>query len=266
MLLAFMRFLKRLILFAAEGSVLIFGFFISMLATYLASQEAGENLALFTFFGGLLLTSVGFFLLRRRTRKWKIEQEAAAWIVERSKRRLNPHRARKIRFAQRSLIWLPTICAGAVLFFSPAASHLTFAAVRVLPHYQFSLPLNWLFIKIEQDPRYVWALFSEEGAARYGLTTPRLLKQRSQSLNRELDTSGLPRTPKPRPASQPRLLRQPLPWVQLRPSAGNLRCQFTTRRVCSGRSAVLRSQTGETIICMQVSMATKKIFRPSMKC
>jgi hypothetical protein len=164
-----MRLLKTVLLFAVEVAVLITGFLISFtLAVYLDSRENG--LAGIGFFGGLFLTAIGFVLFRRKTRNWKIEQDAVSWMASRSWRQLYPHRARRVRIVQRSLLWLPSICAALVLFFLPVSSHFAFPGSRLVPHYRFSVPLNWLIIKSRGDYPFAWTLFSGEGAARYGMS------------------------------------------------------------------------------------------------
>jgi hypothetical protein len=164
-----MRLLKRVLLFATEVAGLILGFVISLrLAAYFDSRE--NDFAAIAFLGSLVLNVVAFFVFRRKTRKWKIEQDAASWMANRAWRELHPHRARYVRIAHRSLVWLPSICTALVLFFLPVASHLAFSSSRLVPHYRLSVPLNWLVIKSRGDYPYVWAFLSREGAARYGLT------------------------------------------------------------------------------------------------
>ena len=166
-----MRLLKRVLLFVTEVAGFILGCVISFsLAAYFDSRE--NNFAATAFFlGSLVLTVIGFFVFRRKTRKWKIEQDAARWMAIRSWRGLHPHRARYVRLAHRILLWLPSACAALVLFFLPVASHLAFPSSSLVPHYRLSVPLNWLVIKSSGDYPMVWAFLSRKGAARYGLTT-----------------------------------------------------------------------------------------------
>ena len=161
-----MRLLKRVLLFATEVAVLIFGFVISFdLAVYFDSSE--NNFAPIAFFCSLFLTVASFLVFRQKTREWKIEQDAAMWLANRSWRQLHPRQAGLVRLAHRCLLWLPSIWAALVTFFLPVASHLVFSGSHLVPHYRFSVPLNWTIIKSRGE---VWAFFSGEGAARYGLT------------------------------------------------------------------------------------------------
>lgn len=162
-----MRILKRVLLFAAEVAVLIAGFVISFtLAIFFDSRE-NPLAEIGFFFGGLLLTAAGFVLFRRRTRNWKIEQDAATWMASRSWRQLHPRRARLKRMLYRCMLWLPSSSAAFVLFFLPVASHLFYLGQSIIPHYRVSVPLNWLVIESQGSG---WLFFSEEGASRYGLT------------------------------------------------------------------------------------------------
>jgi hypothetical protein len=161
--------LKRVLLFVAEVGVLFLGFSFSLgLAICLDSSK--NNLAAIAFFSSLFLTVVGLLLFRRKTRKWKIEQDAASWMRNRPWRQLHPHQARHIRLVHRCLLWLPSVCAALVICFLPVASHLIFLGSHLVPHYRLSVPLNWTIIKSRGGYPLVWAFFSSEGAARYGLT------------------------------------------------------------------------------------------------
>jgi hypothetical protein len=163
-----MRLLKRVLIFATEVVGLILGFVISLsLAVYFDSRET--KFAAIAFWGGLILTVVVFFVFRRKTRKWKIELDAASWMANRVWRELHPHRARYVRIAHRTLLWLPSTCAALVLLFLPVASHILYSGAHLAPHYRFSISLNWLIIKSPGND-FTWTFFSNQSAARYGFT------------------------------------------------------------------------------------------------
>src|ERR1017187_4594605 len=84
-----MRPIKRLLLFAIEAGVLVLGFVFSLalsiaLAIHFDSSEpyAGQRNSLgeAVLYSGWLLTIVGFVSLRRKTRPWKIEYDAVAFL------------------------------------------------------------------------------------------------------------------------------------------------------------------------------------------
>lgn len=141
---------------------------ISFGLTYFDSRE--NNFAAIAFWGSLFLTAAGFFLFRRKTRKWKVEQDAASWMANRSWRQLHPQRARYLRIVFRCLLILPSILAALVVFFLPVATHVAFLGTNLMPHDRFSVPLNWTVIRSCCDYPFVWTVFSGKGAARYGLT------------------------------------------------------------------------------------------------
>lgn len=75
-----MRIVKRALLFVVEVGVLVIGFVASSaLAGYFESAES--NLAAIAFFLGLLLTIVCFAIVRRKTRRWKIQYDADGWLL-----------------------------------------------------------------------------------------------------------------------------------------------------------------------------------------
>src|ERR1022692_3482776 len=85
-----MRPIKRLLLFAIEAGVLVLGFVFSLalsiaLAIRFDSREnpyAGQRNSFgeAVLYSGWLLTIVGFVSLRRKTRPWKIEYDAVAFL------------------------------------------------------------------------------------------------------------------------------------------------------------------------------------------
>jgi hypothetical protein len=144
-----MRPIKRLLLFASELGVLVFGVGFSFAvvvapAIYFDSRE--NSFLLLVLLSGLVLTIVGFVAIRRKTRPWKIEYDAVGWALTQAERRVHPSRARYKRIAKRILVWVPSVIAAAVLFFFPASSHLIRPGSQYLAHYRVSVP--WTFAVI----------------------------------------------------------------------------------------------------------------------
>jgi hypothetical protein len=166
-----MRLLKRALLFTAEIGVLVFGFLFA-LALAVRFDSSDNNLAPIAFFSVLLLTLVSLLILRRKTRRRKIEWAAAGWTANRSRRQRHPRRARYLRTTRRCLLWLPSAFAALTVISLPLASHIFYSGTHLVPHYQFSLPLNWTIVKSRGDipNSFVSGFFSNEGASRYGLT------------------------------------------------------------------------------------------------
>lgn len=113
------------------------------------------------------LVCTAWVWIRRKTRKWATAADAEAFLANRCWRQLHPRRAKYVRSIRRWAIWLPSIFAAFVLFFLPAASHLLYLGRSIFPHYRVSIPLNWMVIEYQGSG---WLLFSEQGAARHGLT------------------------------------------------------------------------------------------------
>jgi len=166
-----MALLKRAALLLAEAGLLFFGFAISLVAAKLLDSSENE-FAVIGFFSGLLLTIVGWLTLRCKTRRWKIEQDAAQWMASRPFGKKYPRRAKFLRIAHRWLLWVPSACAAFVLFFLPVASHVPLAGRSLVPHYNLSTPLSWMVIPTggRYNP-FVRTFFSGEGAARFGMTS-----------------------------------------------------------------------------------------------
>src|ERR1700722_9270648 len=160
--------LKRVLLFFAEAGLLIVGY-ASAFKLAIHFDSADNNLAPILVLFTLLITIFSFLVLRRRTRKWKIEGDAAGWIADRSWRQAHPSRAKKVRRMYRCLLCLPGICVAIVFLFLPVASRIVYSGTYLVPHYRFSVPLNWMILKSRGD-FFVWAFFSYQGAARYGFT------------------------------------------------------------------------------------------------
>lgn len=167
-----MRFLKRNLLRLAEIGVLVFGFSFSVALAGAITSVGIYGHETITAFSGFCLTVVVLLLFRRKTRQWKTESDAAAWMAHRSWRQLHPRKARYMRMLRRWLMWLPSGCAALTVFFLPVASQITFVGTHVVPHYRLSVPINWVVIRTNGDSPYafVLALFSNQGASRFGLT------------------------------------------------------------------------------------------------
>jgi hypothetical protein len=169
-----MQLLKRVLLFFVELGVLFLGLAGTIGVAYiLERREANDSpLASIAFFVPLILSVVGFFFFRHRNRRWKIEYDAANWLSYRSSQRLHPRRTRNVQIARRWLQWFPSACAALVLFFLPVASRIACPGAQFVRGYRASIPMNWIIISNGgSNPNFLaTALFSNEGASRYGLT------------------------------------------------------------------------------------------------
>jgi hypothetical protein len=167
-----MALLKRVALIFAEAGLLLLGFGLSVLVASLLNSSGENDFPEIGFFSGLLLTAVGWLTLHYKTRRWKIRQDAARWIANRSFAKKYPQRAEFLRIAHRWLLWVPSACAALALFFLPVASHVPLAGRSLVPHYNLSTPLSWMVIPTGgRYNRFVRTFFSGEGAARFGMTS-----------------------------------------------------------------------------------------------
>jgi len=165
------RQIIKLLLIVSDIAILLLGLFFSLvLGLVLDTEFYWGTLALVPFFLSLSLTIAIFLWFRRKVRKLEIENDAAIWMAGRPWRRLHPRRARYLRFLNRCILWLPSICAAIVFFFLPVVSHVVCSGRHIVSHYRFSTPLNWTIIKIPGYDLFAWAYFSDEGAARYGFS------------------------------------------------------------------------------------------------
>ena len=161
-----MRLFKKFLLFATELIFLFFGLlFVAGFVTYLDSDGI-RFAALYCAFGFFFVGAV-LVWFRRKTGKWTINADAAAWIEHRSWCQLHPRRAKNFRILKYSLLWFPSACAAIVLFFLPFASHIGQLGSPLVPHYRISLPINWMVV-YKSDMS--WFFFTDKGPARYGLT------------------------------------------------------------------------------------------------
>ena len=161
-----MRLIKKSFLLAAELVFLFVGLVVCLsFSVYLDDMDLKFGPVVFVL--GFSLVCAAWIWIRRKTEKWTTAADAEVFLAHRYWRRLHPGRAKYVRSVRRSLVWLPSIFAAFVMFFLPVASHLFYLGRSIIPHYRVSVPLNWLVIESQGSG---WFLFSEEGAARYGLT------------------------------------------------------------------------------------------------
>jgi hypothetical protein len=168
---------KRLLLFASELGFLVLGLAIALA---IASQIAFANecynsvecpVASAVLVAGVVLTIVGFVLLRRKTRSWKIEYDAIGWALTREERKLHPTHARYKRIAVRIMVWVPSMIAALVLFFLPVATHLLHPNSQYLTHYRVPIPWSTsVFAPYGPQYSYVLAISSSVGKGRFGVT------------------------------------------------------------------------------------------------
>jgi hypothetical protein len=160
------RLIKKVFLFVTELAFLFFGFLIS-LGPALALSSTGHKSGPVVFIVAFSLVCTALVWFRRKTGKWTAVTDAEAFLAHRSWRRHHPRSAKYFRAVRPWLIWLPSLIAAFVLFFLPAASHFFYIGRSIIPHYRVSVPLNWLVVESQGRGGL---FFSEEGAARYGLT------------------------------------------------------------------------------------------------
>lgn len=166
--------IKRLIFWASELGILILGLFFSIaLAAVALYFDSSENtLATAGFFCGLVATMAFLLAMRRKTRQWKIEYEAASWMLSQAEQKLHPTLARHKRTASRILLWVPSAFAAAVLFFMPVVTHVLHPSSHYLPHYR--VPIPWTFSVFTSgqstEDRYIRVIASSRGRGRFGVT------------------------------------------------------------------------------------------------
>jgi hypothetical protein len=175
-----MRPIKRLLVFASELGVLAFGFvgsvaLGSVFNDYFYSRGdfgLGDEVASVVFLFGLLLTTVGFAVLLRKHRSWKLEYDAVGWALTQAERRLYPTRARLKRIILRTVLWAPSAVAAFVLFFFPVATHVVHPG-RLLRDYY--VPIPWTFTILQwlsptDSYSSVNVIVSSSGKGRFGIT------------------------------------------------------------------------------------------------
>ena len=96
-----MRLVKRCLVFAREVGIFLAGIvFFGALSTYL--DAVGFSLAVFVFYSGVLLTTGALFVVRQKTRAWKIRYDAVGYQRSQTERKLHPIRFRGKRIARLS--------------------------------------------------------------------------------------------------------------------------------------------------------------------
>src|SRR6266481_4549679 len=164
------RVLKRLLLFALETTVFVIG----TVLTVAVAALVDPRFAIFAFVIGLVVTVASLIVIRRKTRRFKIQYDAANWMASRPFRQLHPIRAKYLHMLRRCLIWFPTACAAFVLFFFPVASHIVHPRSHFLRHYRVPIPWNFMVFSSSPGPpeeySVVNALASSTGKGRFGIT------------------------------------------------------------------------------------------------
>jgi hypothetical protein len=160
----------RVLLFAAELSILVVGIASAFALVYHFQSEESQPLAV-AFFGVLFISTIAFVLLRRKSRSWKIALDAANFLRWRSLRRTHPTRAWIT--ADYGGYWsgCPGSAPPLTFFFLPPMTHVILSRRHLVPHYKFVVPLHGMIIKSARPYPSVWVFFSNKGAARYGLTS-----------------------------------------------------------------------------------------------
>jgi hypothetical protein len=176
--LSILRPTKRLLLFASELGFLVLGLALAFaVASHIAVVNDCYNFvecpaASAVLDAGVVMTIVGFVLLRRKTRSWKIEHEAVGWALAQSERKLHPTRSKYKRVVSQVLVWMPSVVATTALLFFPAASHLIRPGMQCLAHYRVSIPWTLVVTPVPGVPSdsfvAAFTLVGSNGA--FGLT------------------------------------------------------------------------------------------------
>lgn len=174
--ISLMRPTKRLLLFAGELGSLVLGLALaSAVASYIVVANDCYNsaecpVASAVLDAGVVLTIVGFVLLRRRTRPWKLEYDAVGWALTQTERKLHPTRTKYKRITKRILVWVPSAIAAGVLFFLPVATHLVHPRRHFLKYYRVPIPWNVAVFSPPGAYSYVLAFASSSRKGRFGVT------------------------------------------------------------------------------------------------
>jgi hypothetical protein len=171
-----MRPLKRLLIFAAEAVVFVFGFVLwftlaIFLATFFDLRASVIGTLIFCF--SFLLALAGFVLFRRKTQAWKTEYDAVGYALKKAQSKLHPTRAKCNRMLQRTIIWAPSAVAAMVVFLFPLATHLLHPSSQYLRHFRIPIPWTATVFSLPGGayrPDWIEALVSSSGHGRYGVT------------------------------------------------------------------------------------------------
>ncbi len=165
-----MLVLRRFLLFAFETTVFVFG----TVLTFVLCAVVDPRFSTVVFLTGFGVIVSSLILIRSKTRKFKIEHDAARWMASRSFRQRYPTRAKYLRLLQRCFLWFPTACAILVLFFFPFASHIVHPRSHFLRHYRVPIPWTFMVFPSSLGPpeeySVVNALASTSGKGRFGVT------------------------------------------------------------------------------------------------
>jgi hypothetical protein len=136
--------------FLSEAGVLLLGFAASGVIGFIVESAFRKDVvdALAVYFG-FLLSVLGLFLYRGRTRSWKIAYDVEGYRLREAERRLHPAGTRAKRVIGRSLVWIPSLMAAFVFFFFPVASHLTCPTAHYLRHYKIPIPLTATVLRLD---------------------------------------------------------------------------------------------------------------------
>jgi len=163
------RPVKRVLVFLSEIPIFLGVFFLSELIA-MGIGLVDSRLAQPVAWLGFLLSVLGFFLARRYTRPWKIEYDAAGYLLNQAERRLHPTRTRYRRTVNRILLWAPSAIATFVLLFYPIASHLWHPTSRYFPRFRIPIPWTYTVWRFSQSPvNLVFVYVDHGGKARFGI-------------------------------------------------------------------------------------------------
>jgi len=166
-----MHALKRSLLFGSEVGVLLIGFVVSLFVGHLFDSSE-IDVAPIVFLCGLALAFAVLLLFRRKTRAWKIRNDAAAWELSKAERKLNPRRAAWRRIIGRTLLCAPALIAAFVLFFLAPASHIISPRSGHLGPFRVSIPWSVGVLSSSEfglQQKWVYAIATRNGQRRYGM-------------------------------------------------------------------------------------------------
>jgi hypothetical protein len=168
------RLLRRLWTFTLEVSILTAGFVVSTIIGALAGDLFGPESIWppLTFCAGLVVTVLAILRFRRISQPWKIEYDAANYIIGKTQRHLHPNWAKAKRIVGRTALWLPSAIAAMVLVFLPVMTHLANLRSHYVRHYRVPIPWTSSVFSLSgpTGDDFVEVLTNSTGNGRFGIS------------------------------------------------------------------------------------------------
>jgi hypothetical protein len=164
-----MRRVKRVILFVAQGGVLVVGPVAALALGVLVDNIRGD-LAALAFLVGLIATLAGFVLLVLRNTARRMEYDAADYPIEKANCRLHPRRERWKRAAKKIAMWAPSAIAAFVLFYFPQATHVLHPWATNLGPYSVPVPWRFVVLPVPYAQNAIWVFATKGKQRRFGIT------------------------------------------------------------------------------------------------